>query len=377
VYRTWNPPNRFDPVEIEWDEEPPVAELQVVEDDSKGILSHNDSPDLGFDWSVNPYRGCTHACAYCYARGYHEYLGWGAGSDFERRIVVKLNAAGLLRARFDEPRWSGELIAFSGVTDCYQALERRYRLTRGCLEVCAEYQNPVSVVTRSPLVTRDIDLLRILAEHGAVGVTFSLPLLDREVQKALEPGAPAPEARLRAMSALSEAGIPVGVSLGPVIPGLSDREIPTILERARACGARWAWRGLIRLPGPVASVFETRLREVLPGRAESVLARIDRMRGGKRNEPRFSARMEGRGEDPSWQAVEQLFRKTPIGSATARSGPRRGRARSGARANSSVCSGTNRGCRPAGTRPSDPTGPAGGTAARTARTARRRGSARP
>ncbi|MEQ1568868.1 MAG: radical SAM protein [Myxococcota bacterium] len=305
MYSEWNPPNRFDPIHVEWDEGPPAAELQITEDDGGGkILSHNDSPDLGFDWSVNPYRGCTHACAYCYARVYHEFLGWGAGSDFERKIVVKLRAAELLREAFSARGWAGEHVAFSGATDCYQPLERRYRITRGCLEVCVEHLNPVSVVTRSPLVVRDLDLLRELALHRAVAVTISIPLGERSVQKALEPGAPAPEARLEAMAALSAAGIPVGVSLGPVIPGLSESMIPATLEAARAAGAQWAWRGWIRLPGSVEAVFSTRLREALPGRAEAVLNRIDR--GG--TDGRFVHRFVGPASEPGWAVTDGLFR---------------------------------------------------------------------
>ncbi|MEQ1506038.1 MAG: radical SAM protein [Myxococcota bacterium] len=305
--RVWNPPNRFDPVEITWDEPPPTAELELIEDDSQDVLSHNDSPDLGFSWSVNPYRGCTHACAYCYARPYHEYLGMGAGSDFERKIVVKRRAAELLAAAFARRSWKGELVSFSGVTDCYQPLERRFGLTRDCLAVCADHLNPVSIITRSPLVTRDLDLLGALAAHGAAAVTFSIPIGDREVQKRIEPGAPPPEARLAAMRALSEAGIPVGLSLGPILPGLSDAGIPDVLERARDAGAAWVWAGLVRLPGAVAVVFEQRLREAMPNRADGVLARIRRMRGGSLNDGRFGHRMTGPAEDAGWATIDQLL----------------------------------------------------------------------
>ncbi len=302
----WNPPNRFDGLSIEWDEAPPKARLEVLEDHTRGVVSHNDSPDIGFDWSVNPYRGCTHACAYCYARPSHELLGWGAGSDFERRIVVKLRAPELLEARLRSTSWKGELLAFSGVTDCYQPLERRYALTRACLEACARFRQPVSIVTRSPRVVRDVDVLRALAPHDAVSVTISLPILDDEVVRALEPGAPSPRARLGAIRALSDAGVPVGISVGPVIPGLSDRDLPEILRLARQAGARWAWPVALRLPGAVAQVFEARLRERLPERADRVMAAIRRMRGGALNDPRFGSRMRG-SDDPSWQAVQQLF----------------------------------------------------------------------
>ena len=302
----WNPPNRFTGLDIVWDEPPPPARLHVVEDDTQGALSHNTSPDLGFSWSVNPYRGCTHACAYCFARPTHEYLGYGAGSDFERIIVVKRRAPALLQEAFDAPTWRGEPVAFSGVTDCYQPLEPRYGLTRACLTVAAAYRNPVLIITRSPLITRDLDVLTELAAHAAVRVTFSIPIPDPGLQRALEPGAPPPEARLRAMAALAGAGIPVGVSLAPVIPGINDHTLPDALRLAREHGATWAWPVGLRLPGAVAQVFEARLREVLPDRADRVLNGVRRMRGGKLNDPAFGDRMRGTG--PEWEATEALFR---------------------------------------------------------------------
>lgn len=315
----WNPPNRFLPIVIDEGDgsgdapDPDFAEsaiqgLTVLEDATGGILAHNDSPDLGFDWAVNPYRGCTHACAYCYARTYHEFLGYGAGTDFERIIVVKRDAAALLTEAFSKPSWRGELVAFSGVTDCYQPLERRLGLTRACLEVCVAFRNPVSVVTRSPLVARDVDLLASLAAHGAAAVTVSIPLADRALQQALEPGAPPPEARFRAIAALANAGVPVGVSLSPILPGLTDHALPRTLERAREAGAAWAWTELVRLPGAVATVFERRLRDALPDRADAVLAKIRRMRGGALNDARFGHRRTGRDDDPAWQMVARVAR---------------------------------------------------------------------
>jgi DNA repair photolyase len=304
--KVWNPPNRFDPVAIEWEEPPPSAKLKVIEDDTQGILSHNDSPDVPFTWSVNPYRGCTHACAYCYARPSHEYLGYGAGSDFERLIVVKRRAAELLREAFDAPSWKGETVHFSGITDCYQPLERRFALTRACLEVCAEYRNPVSIITRSPLITRDLDVIGRLHELNAVSVTFSIPIPDPVVQRAIEPGAPPPAARLAAMKVLSDAGIPVGVNVAPIIPGLTESMIPDALQEARANGARWASPILLRLPGAVAPVFEARVREAMPDRADRILNSITRMRSGHLNDPRFGFRKRGHG--PAWDAVENLFR---------------------------------------------------------------------
>ncbi|MEM6928681.1 MAG: radical SAM protein, partial [Myxococcota bacterium] len=238
--RVRNPPNRHDGLGIDWEIEPPKARLRIVEDHSAGVLTHNRSPDIDFDWSVNPYRGCTHACAYCYARRTHEDLGYGAGSDFERVIVVKPRAPELLAEALAKPGWKGERIAFSGVTDCYQPLERRYTLTRRCLEVCMRVRNPVTIVTRSPLVLRDLDLLAALNEVRAVGVTISVPLTNRVQRAALEPGAPPVDARFEAIARLAEAGLPVGISIGPVIAGLNDRDIPRTLQRAREAGAGWA-----------------------------------------------------------------------------------------------------------------------------------------
>lgn len=300
-----NPPGRFDPTAIEWIEPPDLARLQVFEDHSRQILARNDSPDLSFRWSVNPYRGCMHACTYCYARPSHEYLSFGAGTDFETKIVVKPDAPALLRAAFEAPAWKGESVLFSGNVDCYQPLEYRYRLTRACLEVCAAYRNPVALITKGALVERDVDVLRKLRAESRVRVLFSIPFWDPEVGRAMEPGAPSPARRLRAMRTLADAGIPVGVNVAPVIPGLNDRDIPRILTAAREAGATRAGMILVRLAGSVAPYFEQTLRERLPGRAESVLARIRRARGGRLATPGFGERMRGTG--PEWEAIEALF----------------------------------------------------------------------
>jgi DNA repair photolyase len=299
-----NPPSRFPVATISWDE-PPVPRLEIIEDHSKSILSENDSPDIGFTWSVNAYRGCTHACAYCYARAFHEYLELGAGTDFERRLVIKPRAPELLEQAFNKPSWRGERVAFSGVTDCYQPIERRYELTRRCIEVCARYRNPVAVITRSPLVVRDLDLLVELAEHDAAQVSLSIPILDLDVQRKLEPGAPPPAARLQAISRLAEAGVPVGVSLAPLIPGINDRSIPATLQAARDAGARWAWMSLVRLSPSVAAVFEERLRDAMPDAADAVLRKIQRARGTTTREFRFFERMSGQGE--VWETTRRMF----------------------------------------------------------------------
>ena len=295
---TSNPTSRFARVEVDYEpgEGPPPSSVTLLEDASRSILSQNDSPDLGFRWSVNPYRGCVHACAYCYARPTHEYLDLGAGTDFDTKIVVKRRAPAMLRAAFDAPSWNGELVVFSGVTDCYQPVESKLALTRGCLEVCLEYRNPVSVVTKSALVERDVDLLAELARVASAHVSVSLAFSDPELQRAIEPWAPAPARRLKVIETLARAGVPVGVLVAPVIPGLSDRELPAVLARARDAGATSASWVLLRLPGAVASVFEERVRAALPLRAERILARIRETRGGERlYDPRFHARQRGQG----------------------------------------------------------------------------------
>ncbi len=297
-----NPPGRFESVHVSWEDgEAPPARLRLYDDATRAILSHNDSPDLGFSWSVNPYRGCSHACAYCYARAFHEYLGWGAGTDFETRILVKRDAPELLRQAFDRPSWRGELVAFCGVTDGWQPLEARLGLTRACLEVCAAYRNPVAIVTRSAVIERDVDLLVALHREASVAVTLSIPVAERALCRALEPGAPTPARRLQAVRTLAEAGVPVGVSVAPVIPGLTEAGVPELLERAREAGASWAWRSMVRLSPSVREVFAGRLRAVAPLRAEAVLARVER----QADQLGFGERMEGRGA--SWEAFDRLF----------------------------------------------------------------------
>ncbi|MEZ4322242.1 MAG: radical SAM protein [Myxococcota bacterium] len=299
----WNPAHRFRSEALEWEEPPPPARLQVLVDRSRSVLTHNDSPDLAFDWTVNPYRGCTHACAYCYARAWHEYLDLGAGTDFERVVLVKPDAAALLREAFEKPSWRGERVAFSGVTDCYQPLERTWELTRACLAVCADFHNPVSIVTRSPLVLRDLDVLARLARDQAVRVSMSIPILDPAICRKIEPGAPPPSARLHAVRVLADAGIPVAVGLAPLIPGLNDHLVPATLRAAREAGARWVWMGIVRFPGPVRAVFEKRLREVLPDRADAVMAKL--ARAGVQGAGRVGDRWRGKGA--GWELTEQTF----------------------------------------------------------------------
>ncbi len=304
-----NPRNPFASASFTYDvEDNPGATLQVFEDHSRSILASNDSPDVGFRFSVNPYRGCFHGCAYCYARPSHEYLSFGAGTDFERKIVVKPRAAELLREAFDKKSWSGELVVFSGITDCYQPLEARLGLTRGCVEVCVEYRNPAGFITKSPVVERDAELLAKLAEVASARVSVSVPFWDPDVAKAMEPFVTTPERRMKIVETLARAGVPVGVSVSPIVPGLNDEDIPRVLEAAKAAGATHAFYVLLRLPGSVKEVFETRLRASLPLRAERVLRRIREAHGGKLYDGRFGKRMSGEGVHVA--AIRALFSQT-------------------------------------------------------------------
>lgn len=303
--RVWNPPNPYLTEQRELLGEPPPTELEVYEDLSRSILSENDSPDIGFRWSVNPYRGCFHACAYCYARPTHEYLGLGAGTDFERKIFVKARAPELLEDAFRRRSWKGEVVVFSGVTDCYQPLEAAWKLTRACLEVCLAYRNPVGIVTKSILIRRDIDVLAALQREAGCSVALSIPFWDEEVARKLEPGAPSLARRFETLSLLAEAGIPVGIGIAPVIPGLNDSDIPRLLREARRRGARFAFHTLLRLPGSVKDVFFKRLREALPLSVSRIESRIRATRGGKLTDSRFGHRHEGQGG--YWEAIERAW----------------------------------------------------------------------
>lgn len=300
-----NPPNPWHSAHVEYFADVPPADLHIYEESASEVLSHNDSPDLGFSWSCNPYRGCFHGCAYCYARPSHQYLGFGAGTDFERRIVVKTNAPERLRAAFSRPSWQGEVIAFSGVTDCYQPLEASYQLTRGCLEVCHTFRNPVGIITKGALVERDADLLGRLARDASAVVTISMPFVDEELARSMEPFVGSPARRLRAMRALADAGVPVGVAVAPLIPGLNDDQIAPVLEAAHAHGARHAFLSLLRLPDEVHDVFLERLRTAVPLRFDRVVHALEDVRGGAHDDRRFFRRF--RGEGPRWQMAERLF----------------------------------------------------------------------
>jgi DNA repair photolyase len=294
-----NPPNRFEKMSYEtseWDEpEDPSKHTVFLKDDTRTIINYNDSPDVGFNASINPYRGCEHGCIYCFARPNHEYLGLSAGLDFETKILVKEDAPQLLRRELSSPRWEPQIIAISGVTDAYQPIERRLQLTRRCLEVLVEYRNPVVIITKNDLVVRDIDLLKELAKIDGILVFVSVTSLDSELAREIEPRASQPVKRLAAITALAEARVPVGSLIAPVIPGLTDHELPGIISAVAQAGAVAAGYVPLRLPYGVAPLFEEWLTLHRPLQKEKILGRIREIRGGKLNDPNFGTRMQGTG----------------------------------------------------------------------------------
>ncbi len=301
-----DPPNRFESVHrerdldhLEWDQEYLAAldnrSIEYIDDASSSIVSENSSPDVPFRYSVNPYRGCVHACAYCYARPTHEYLGFNAGLDFEIKVVVKRDAPRLFREFLSRKEWKPESITFSGVTDCYQPAEREFQLTRQCIEVALECRQPISIITKNALVLRDLDILQQLAVDNLVHVYLSITSLDPQLARDMEPRTSIPAARLRAVRTLSEAGIPVGIMTAPIIPGLNDFEIPQLLEAAKDAGAITAGYVLLRLPLTVEPVFIEWLKRVRPNQADKILSRLQEAREGKLNSSNWGERMVGRG----------------------------------------------------------------------------------
>src|SRR6266446_271828 len=304
---SWSPANRFEKLHVDLtdidcvDVDPGAEErrrppTQYFRDGTKSVITSNNSPDVGFETSLNPYRGCEHGCIYCYARPTHEYLGFSAGLDFESKIMVKTDAPELLRAELESPRWQPQVVVMSGVTDPYQPIEEKLRITRGCLEVLAKFRNPVAVITKNRLVTRDVDLLRELASHNAAAVNISVTSLDPKLQRVLEPRTSAPSARLEVIEQLRDSGVPVGVMVAPIIPGLTDHEVPKILEACGKAGAQFAGYTIVRLPWAVAPLFEHWLEEHFPARKEKILGRIRDLRGnGKLNNSKWHTRMTGEG----------------------------------------------------------------------------------
>jgi DNA repair photolyase len=306
---SWNPQNRFEPLEYVRDEDALPDESApgtvYMRDPTRTIIARNDSPDIGFDASINPYRGCEHGCIYCFARPTHEYLGMSAGLDFETKILVKEDAPELLREELNAKSWEPQTIAISGVTDPYQPIERRLQITRRCLEVLADFRNPTAIITKNHLATRDIDHLQVLAQHNAIRVFVSITTLDANVANIMEPRAATPELRLEAVRQLASAGIPVGVMVAPVVPAITEHEMPAILKAAKEAGAKWAGFVVLRLPWAVAPLFEQWLTEHYPDRKEKVLNRVRDLRGGKLYQAEWGVR--GRGEGVVADHIEALF----------------------------------------------------------------------
>jgi DNA repair photolyase len=308
----FNPPNRFEkthlePLDIDLDYEDDLPSLSTVfyNDTSRSILASNDSPDLPFTYSVNPYRGCEHGCIYCYARPSHEYLGFSAGLDFETKIMVKLDAAELLDKALQKRNWEPQMVAFSGNTDCYQPIERKLLLTRKCLEMFLKHRNPVGLITKNALVLRDTDIMQEMARLNLIHVMLSITTLDADLARVMEPRTSAPANRLRAIQELAKAGILVGVNAAPIIPGLTDEEVPSILKAASENGASSAGYILLRLPGAVEPLFLDWLRRTLPDRASKIISRITDTRQGKLSDARFGKRLKGEGEIA--EAINSLF----------------------------------------------------------------------
>ncbi len=310
---TTNTANRFSQIVFEEDlaeltEEDVKQRTRFLDDTSRSVISTNTSPDLGFDASLNPYRGCEHGCSYCYARPTHEYLGFSAGLDFERVIMVKLHAAELLEAELRRKSWRPQVLMLSGVTDPYQPIERRLEVTRRCLQVLARFKNPASLITKNALVTRDIDVLSEMASWGGVRVTLSITTLDEALRAKLEPRTSTIANRLRAIRELAAAGVPVGVNAAPIIPGLTDHEMPDILTAAAEAGASHAGFTVVRLPGAVSELFTAWLDEHAPLRKQRVLNRISEAHDGDFDDKRFGLRMSGSGEHS--EQLRALFRLT-------------------------------------------------------------------
>ncbi|MDB5490667.1 MAG: repair photolyase [Micavibrio sp.] len=303
-----NPTGRFEQLDLTTDAETYNAlceaghedgkrqvKTQVFKDTSKTIVSTNDSPDVGMEATVNPYRGCEHGCIYCYARPGHEYLGLSAGLDFETKIFAKPDAAELLKQKLSLPSWQPRTVTLSGVTDCYQPIEKQLKITRGCMEVLRDFRNPAAIITKNHLVTRDIDIFKDMAAYNCIYISISVTTLDGSVSRKMEPRASQPSLRLKAIEAMAKEGIPVGIMIGPVVPGLTDHEIPSILKAVSDAGARSAHYTMVRLPYGVKDLFQTWAHENYPDRAERILNKIRSMRDGKLNDPEFGTRMRGVG----------------------------------------------------------------------------------
>ena len=313
----FNPRNRFEQISVERapddiaeyfeDPEPDRKVLtKFYQDHTRSILAKNESPDVGFAYSINPYRGCEHGCIYCYARPSHEYLGFSSGLDFESKIVVKQNAAALLQASFQQKSWIPQVILLSGETDCYQPVERTLKLTRECLKVFLRFRNPVSIITKNALIQRDIDILKELAERSLVSATMSVTTLDESLARRMEPRTSSPTKRFETLQVLASNEIPVAVNIAPVIPGLNDHEIPQIVRRVSECGVPRVNFSMLRLPYAVKDLFLDWLKRELPDKAAKIESRIRSVRDGKLTNSEFGKRMSGEGKIA--EAIEQLFK---------------------------------------------------------------------
>ena len=311
-----NPKNRFEKLHIDdyqdeeflyKDEFPPENKIPTVyyKDDSKTVIAKNDSYDVGFDYSFNPYRGCEHGCIYCYARPTHEYLGFSSGIDFETKIMVKEYAPALLEKEFRMKSYKPDLLVFSGNTDCYQPLERKLKITREALKVCLKYRNPVSVITKNALIQRDIDILKELTQLNLVTVTLSITTLDKKLAQRMEPRTSSPKMRLQTIEAMAKNGIPVGVNIAPIIPGFNDKEIPNILKESAARGAVHAGKIMLRLPYAVKDLFLDWIEKEFPEKANKIINSIKEVRGGKLSSSEWKKRMTGEGELA--ETIHKLF----------------------------------------------------------------------
>ncbi len=300
---------RFEKLEVELEQGEAVqVRTEVFYDVTRSILSYNDSPDIGFNASLNPYRGCEHGCIYCYARPSHEFLGLSAGLDFETKLFAKMEAPQLLREELQAKSWKPQTIAVSGVTDCYQPIKRKLGITRKCMEVLADFRNPAVVISKNSLVTRDIDVFQTMNAYKAIHVIVSLTTLDKQVARNMEPRASQPEHRLKTIEALAKAGIPVSVNMAPIVPGLTDHEIPALLKAAAEAGATGAHYTLVRLPYGVKNLFQTWLDEFYPTRKDKILNKIRDSRGGKLYDAEWGTRMKGEG---IWaEQIAQMFKQS-------------------------------------------------------------------
>jgi DNA repair photolyase len=307
---TANPGGRFETLDLVTDAEtydalvesdpgqedyPSQVKTEVFYDSSKSIVSTNDSPDIGMEATVNPYRGCEHGCIYCFARPGHEYLGLSAGLDFETKILAKPDAAKLLAEKLSSKSWEPKVVTLSGVTDCYQPIERELKITQGCLEVLRDFRNPAVILTKSALVTRDLHIFKEMAAYDCIKINMSVTTLDPKVSRLMEPRASQPYLRLKAIETFAKAGVPVGIIIGPVVPGLTDHEIPAILRSVADAGAKTAHYTMLRLPYGVKDLFQAWAEKNYPDRAEKILNRVRAVRKGKLYDSEFGTRMRGEG----------------------------------------------------------------------------------